>query len=182
MYKHINKDNGSINNLKKLLNEKHNDIECIFNLIQFYESKVEILEQSLNSRKENLSKRELKKIEKQNQLNKYSEELRLLREQENNIGNSNTQELEIENIIKLNKEFEERLNTINIIETELDDKQKKLKVQYNLLSEDEKLLFNKMSLEYDNKTSPFNNDINKYVKDNGKYGKVLNQNKRKGLY
>jgi hypothetical protein len=119
--------------------------------------------------------RNLKKLSEEEDTlrNKYNQVQNIKAEQEQASNEqSEIQAADLENIMEIKAESESKIHLLDEIEKKLSDKEIKLKNQYNLLSEEDKLLFNRYLLEYDNNDS-LKKEVDDYVNSNNKISKNL---------
>ncbi len=119
--------------------------------------------------------RNLKKLSEEEDTlkHKYSQINSIKAEQEQyNHEQSEIQAADLENIMEIKAESENKIQLLDQIEKKLSDKETKLKNQYNLLSEEDKLLFNKYLLDYDS-SEGLKKEVDDYVNSNNKISKNL---------
>lgn len=105
--------------------------------------------------------------------NKYSQIQTIKAEQEATSNEqSEIQAADLENIMEIKAESESKIQLLDQIEKKLSDKEIKLKNQYNLLNDEDKLLFNKYMLEYENNEN-LKKEVDEYVSSNNKISRSL---------
>lgn len=119
--------------------------------------------------------RNLKKLSEEEDTlkSKYNkiESIKAEQEQASN-EQSEIQAADLENIMEIKAESENKIQLLDQIEKKLSDKEVKLKNQYNLLSDEDKLMFNKYMLEYENNET-LKKEVDDYVNSNNKISRNL---------